>query len=100
MQRIIVIVTCIFVYAIHLYSQNVGSVFSFREKKGLANIGVICTLEKNEILIDYINASSIYGIIGAVYASGYLSWEMEEIINSEEFLSLSTRQVLDQYYYF
>lgn len=100
MKRNIVIIICILVYANNLYSQKVGLVLSGGGAKGLAHIGVIRALEENEIPIDYITGTSMGAIIGALYASGYTTIEMEEIINSEEFLSWSTGRVPDKYYYF
>lgn len=47
--------------------------------RGLAHIGVIKVLEKNNISIDIITGTSAGALIGGVYASGVSSQEIEEI---------------------
>lgn len=49
-------------------TKKVGLVLGSGGVKGLAHIGVIKALEKNNIPIDYITGSSIGALIGAVYA--------------------------------
>ncbi len=55
--------------------------------RGLAHIGVLKSLEKNNIPIDYIAASSIGSIIGAHYATYQDSQKLEELV-----LSFTTKQ--------
>ena len=50
--------------------------------RGIAHIGVLKELEKNNIPIDYIVGSSIGGIIGGLYASGYTTAELEQLVDS------------------
>ncbi len=60
--------------------------------RGIAHIGVIKELERNKIPIDYIVGTSIGGIIGGLYASGYSSDELEKIVDTTDWnyvLSLS-----------
>lgn len=47
---------------------------------GLAHIGVIKILEKEKIPVDMITGSSIGALIGALWAAGYTSQEIEKIV--------------------
>ncbi len=58
---------------------KVGLVLSGGGAKGLAHIGVIKCLEKNNISIDIITGSSAGAIIGGIYASGTSIKRIEEI---------------------
>ncbi|HOI26761.1 MAG TPA: patatin-like phospholipase family protein [Paludibacteraceae bacterium] len=51
---------------------------------GLAHIGSIKALEELNITPDYISGSSMGAIVGALYAAGYTSNEMESILQKEE----------------
>ncbi len=82
----------------YVYCQEVGLVLSGGGAKGLAHIGVIRALEENSIPIDYVTGTSMGAIIGALYASGYSTSEIEAIIYTPEFLSWSTGQIPDDYY--
>jgi NTE family protein len=68
-----------------LSAQKVGLVFSGGGAKGLAHIGVLKALEENNIPIDYIVGTSMGGIVGGLYASGYSPTEIEKIALSEDF---------------
>jgi NTE family protein len=81
-----------------VYGQEVGLVLSGGGAKGLAHIGVIRALEENNIPIDFITGTSMGAIIGALYASGYSTTEIEAIIYTRDFLSWSTGQIPDDYY--
>ena len=59
---------------------KVGLVLSGGGAKGLAHIGVIKCLEKNNIPIDIITGSSAGAIIGGIYASGTSIKNIEEIV--------------------
>ncbi|MFA5833543.1 MAG: patatin-like phospholipase family protein [Bacteroidota bacterium] len=52
--------------------------------RGIAHIGVIKELEANHIPIDYIVGTSIGGIIGGLYASGYTTAELERLVDSTD----------------
>ena len=90
-----------------LYSQNkidstkVGLVLSGGGAKGISYIGVLRVLEENEIPIDYIVGTSIGGVVGAFYATGYSPDEMEAIIANPKTLSFikgETQQGLNLFY--
>lgn len=66
-------------------AQKVGLVFSGGGAKGLAHIGVLKALEENNIPIDYIVGTSMGGIVGGLYASGYSPTEIEKIALSSDF---------------
>ncbi|MBP6671793.1 MAG: patatin-like phospholipase family protein [Bacteroidetes bacterium] len=52
--------------------------------RGIAHVGVIKELEKHHIPIDYIVGTSIGGIIGGLYASGYSTEELEAIVDTTD----------------
>ena len=52
--------------------------------RGIAHIGVIKELEKNNIPIDYIVGTSMGGIIGGLYASGYSTDELERLVDTTD----------------
>lgn len=81
--------------------QSVGLVLSGGGAKGIAHIGVIRALEEHNIPIDYIAGTSMGSIVGGLYASGYTTDEMMELLLSEDFGYWSTGQI-DPYrvYYF
>src|SRR3989338_988288 len=49
---------------------KVGLALSGGGVRGMAHIGVIKVLEKNEVPIDYISGASAGSLIGGIYASG------------------------------
>ncbi len=52
--------------------------------RGMAHLGVIKALEKSNIPIDYIVGTSIGGIIGGLYASGYTSAQLESLVDTTD----------------
>lgn len=64
---------------------KVAVVLSGGGAKGLAHIGVLRELEKNNIPIDFITGTSMGAIIGAFYSVGYSPDEIENIITSTDF---------------
>lgn len=70
--------------------QSVGLVLSGGGAKGIAHIGVIRALEDNNIPIDYIAGTSMGAIVGGLYASGYTTDEMLDLILSDGFGYWST----------
>lgn len=65
--------------------QKVGLVLSGGGAKGLAHIGVLKALEEHDIPVDYIVGTSMGGVVGALYASGYSPAEIERIALSDNF---------------
>ena len=74
----------------HSAPQSVGLVLSGGGAKGIAHIGVIKALEDNDIPIDYIAGTSMGAIVGGLYAAGYTTDEMLDMILSKEFSYWST----------
>ena len=56
--------------------------------RGIAHVGVLKELEKNHIPIDYIVGTSIGGIIGGLYASGYSVDELEALVDTTDWNSV------------
>jgi NTE family protein len=65
--------------------KKVSLVFSGGGAKGLAHIGVLKYLEENEIPVHSIVGTSMGGLVGGYYASGYTPKQMEAIATSSEF---------------
>ncbi|MGL6130085.1 MAG: patatin-like phospholipase family protein [Fusobacteriaceae bacterium] len=69
---------------------KIGLVLSGGGAKGAAHIGVLRTLEKYKIPIDYIVGTSAGSIIAGMYSIGYTPDEIETTINSLNFGKLFT----------
>ena len=80
--------------------QAVGLTLSGGGAKGIAHIGVIQALEDNGIPIDCITGTSMGAIVGGLYAMGYTTQEMMELIESEGFSYWSTATLETQYTYY
>lgn len=52
--------------------------------KGAATIGILKIIEEADVRIDYIAGSSIGALIGGLYASGYTTTELEELMLSQD----------------
>ena len=81
------------------HAQKVGLVLSGGGAKGVAHIGVIRALEEEGIPIDYVTGTSMGAIIGALYAAGYSTDEMEKIVTSAEFAGWVSGKVDEEYTY-
>ncbi|BBP43753.1 patatin-like phospholipase family protein [Thiosulfativibrio zosterae] len=89
---------------------KIGLVLAGGGARGLAHIGVIKALEKQNIPIDYISGTSMGALIGGLYAAGLSISEIETFathIDWEQILNdnppryyLSFRRKQDQYGYF
>ncbi|MFN8254782.1 MAG: patatin-like phospholipase family protein [Bacteroidales bacterium] len=82
----LILVYCLLTFQVNLKTQinntnrpKVGLVLSGGGAKGLAHIGVLKVLEKNNIPVDYITGTSMGSIIGSLYAIGYSATEIEKI---------------------
>ncbi|MES2873631.1 MAG: patatin-like phospholipase family protein [Bacteroidota bacterium] len=82
------------------YPQKVGLVFSGGGAKGLAHIGVLKALEEHNIPIDYIVGTSMGGVVGGMYVSGYSPAEIEEIALSSDFQDWVGGNFKNDYRYF
>lgn len=65
--------------------QSVGLVLSGGGAKGIAHIGVIKAFEDNDIPIDYITGTSMGAIVGGLYACGFTTDEMMDLLRSRGF---------------
>lgn len=72
---------------------KVGLVLSGGGAKGAAHIDVLKYIEEAGIPIDYIAGTSMGSIVGGMYALGYTSEEILDIINNAG----SRCQILDRY---
>ena len=72
---------------------KVGLVLSGGGAKGAAHIGVLKYIEEAGIPIDYIAGTSMGSIVGGLYALGYSSNEILEIINSVDWDNLISNDV-------
>lgn len=66
---------------------------------GLCHVGVLKALEENNIPVDYICGTSIGGLIGAYYAIGYSPKQIEELVKTSFFQSITRGDVPVKYEY-
>ena len=59
--------------------KKIGLALSGGGARGLAQIGILKVLEKENIPIDYMAGTSIGGIVGGLYAAGFKAAELEKI---------------------
>lgn len=78
-----------------LSNRLVGLALGVGAARGLAHIGVIRVLERENILIDMISGSSMGAFIGAIWAMGKNSLEMEEIANRNRGLRGFLKNLID-----
>lgn len=77
-------------------AQKVGLVLSGGGAKGLAHVGVLKVLEKNNIPIDYIVGTSMGAVVGSLYSAGFSPADIEELVLSPKFQYwVSGRQLED-----
>lgn len=76
-------------------AQKVGLVLSGGGAKGLAHVGVLRQLEKNNIPIDYIVGTSMGAVIGGMYAAGYSPDEIEQVVLSDDFQKWTSGKPLE-----
>jgi len=67
---------------------KVGLVLSGGGAKGLAHIGALKVIERENIKIDYIAGTSMGAIIGGLYASGYSTKQLDSIFRKTDFNSI------------
>ena len=84
----------------NIYAQKVGVILSGGGAGGACHVGVLKALEENNIPIDYITGTSIGGLVGGLYASGYSIEEIEKIIISDKFISLTKGELERKYQYY
>lgn len=89
-----------FLCFVNINAQKVAVVLSGGGAKGAAHIGVLRALEENQIPIDYIAGTSIGAIIGGLYASGWTTEQMEQLITSPEFINWATGVIDEKYVYY
>lgn len=81
-------------------AQKVGVVLSGGGASGLAHIGVLKALEENHIPVDCISGTSIGGIIGGLYASGYSPLDIERMVKDQAFVNLTRGEMSPKFGYF
>jgi len=81
------------------FGQKVGLVLSGGGAGGMCHIGVLKALEENHVPVDYITGTSIGGLIGAYYATGYSPQEIENIVNTYFFQSITKGDLPVKYEY-
>ncbi len=63
---------------------KVALVLSGGGARGMAHLGVLKVLEKNNIPIDLIVGTSIGGVIGGLYASGYSTEQLDRLVDTTD----------------
>lgn len=69
-------------------SLRIGLVLSGGGAKGIAHIGVIEAIEEAGIRIDYISGTSMGALVGGLYAMGYTTEQLRDIVQSNNFNEL------------
>ena len=82
-----------------LKAQKIGLVLSGGGASGLSHIGVLKALEENFIPIDYISGTSIGSLIGAYYSIGYSPKEIENLVKTSFFQSITKGDLPAKYEY-
>lgn len=72
---------------------KVGLVLSGGGAKGMAHIGILKILEEAGIRPDYITGTSMGGIVGGLYATGYSAVELEKIVKNINWDEVLTNKV-------
>jgi NTE family protein len=80
-------------------AQKIGLVLSGGGASGMCHVGVLKALEENNIPIDYITGTSIGGLIGAYYAIGYSPAEIEQVVRTYFFQSITRGDLPVKYEY-
>lgn len=88
------------VFGSKLNAQKVGLVMSGGGASGLAHIGVLKALEENHIPVHCIAGTSIGSIIGGLYASGYTTQEIEQLVKDQTFSNITKGDMSPKYGYF
>ncbi|MDG1277622.1 MAG: patatin-like phospholipase family protein [Algoriphagus sp.] len=101
LPKIALLLTCILIQVSFSFSQDksqnqkdtkIGLVLSGGGAKGMAHVGVIRAMEKAGLKADYVVGTSMGSVVGGLYALGYNSDELEQIIKSIDWdLLLSNR---------
>ncbi|MGE5315115.1 MAG: patatin-like phospholipase family protein [Acidobacteriota bacterium] len=71
-----------------LHRPTVALVLSGGGSRGLSHVGVLRALERHHIPIDYIVGSSMGAIIGGLYASGYTTRQLTDLIDTTQWTSI------------
>lgn len=81
---------------------KIALVLSGGGSRGIAHIGVLKILDKENIPISCISGTSVGALVGGLYCLGYTPEELEEIAlttNWEELLSLRSKQERSEYFF-
>lgn len=74
---------------------KVGLVLSGGGARGISQLGVMSILDENNIEIDHITGTSIGGVTGGLYATGYEPKEIKEIFKNVDWVT--TLSLTDKY---
>lgn len=74
--------------SVNLDRERIGLVLGGGSARGLAHIGVIKALEAMRVPIDAIAGSSMGSVVGALYAAGYSSAELETFATEQDWTAV------------
>jgi len=74
---------------------KVGLVLSGGGARGVSQLGVMSVLDENNIEIDHITGTSIGGVTGGLYATGYTPQDIKEIFKNVDWVT--TLSLTDKY---
>lgn len=100
LKPILLISLVLLVFSHNAFGQKVGLVLSGGGAKGASHIGVIRALEEEGIPIDYITGTSMGAIIGGLYAIGWTTDQMEEVMLSDNFANWVDGEIGEEYKFY
>lgn len=95
MKRILYLLLLIFV-AVSSGAEprkKVGVVLGGGGAKGVAHIGVLKVLEEAGIPVDYVVGTSMGAIVGGLYSIGYNPWQIDSLVNGQDWQMLLSDRV-------
>ena len=100
LSSVLLIPFLLLVFSYSASGQKVGLVLSGGGAKGASHIGVIRALEEEGIPIDYITGTSMGAIIGGLYAIGWTTEQMEEVMLSDDFANWVDGEIGEEYKFY
>lgn len=96
LRNTVLLVVALLCFAPLAQAQRVGVVLSGGGATALAHVGFLKALEENNVPIDYIGGTSMGALVGAMYASGMSTTQIDSVVRSEEFVKMASGEFDDK----